>query len=146
MRQTLHLEGIGQIPISAAEGSPTPVRLTGRQGMALLRTLERYRTAIEQQAEAERDQEFGRGPAEYPGEVPQKIKKGDARIGMQAVSLTNNYGRVIRGTVTVVLYYSNGVEQLEITKEVYAQDSDLPGHAVAWVHVDDVDLTENLNS
>jgi hypothetical protein len=139
MKQTLHLDGVGALPISTAEAVETPIRLTGRQGLALLRLLERHRKAMEAQADSERDQEYGRGPG-YVAEIPKKIKKSDPRIGRQAVSLANNYQREIEGSITAILRYENGVEQFEIQREIYGMDSKLPGTQTAWVHEDDVDI------
>ena len=82
----LHLSGIGEIPISVAEGSAAQVSLTGRQALALLRILERNRAALEREAEAERDREYGRGPGTHAAEVPQKIRKGDPRLGKRAIT------------------------------------------------------------
>lgn len=140
MKHSLQLSGIGVIPISVVEADAGTLHISGRQAIALLRTLEQHRTALEQQAQAERDQEFGRGPGAFAGDVPHKTTRGDARLGKPAISQTNNYGRVIAGTVTAILHYSNGVEQLEITWAVYAPDSCKPGKAKAWVHADDVDI------
>src|SRR5690242_7079471 len=81
MNHTLRLTGIGEIPINVTQGSATQLSLTGRQGLALLRILERNRAALEQAAEAERDREYGRGPGAHAAEVPQKIRKGDPRLG-----------------------------------------------------------------
>ena len=131
------LSGIGEIPISVAEVDEAHVRLTGRQALALLRILERNRARIEQQAEAERDQEFGRGPSAHSAEVPQKIRKGDPRLGKRAITYGDHH---LDGKVTAILRYSNGAEQIEVTQKVYALDSPKPGTAVAWVHTDDVDL------
>jgi hypothetical protein len=138
MKQMLHLEGVGQIPISVA--SDIPLRLTGRQGLALLRTLERHRKALEKQADTERDQEYGRGPGAYPGEIAKKIKRGDPRIGKQARSEANHSQRAVHGKIAAILRYSNGIEQFEITREIWAIGSDLPGKATSWVHADDVDI------
>lgn len=137
MKQTLHLEGVGNVSISVT--SEVPLRLTGRQGLALLRILERHRSALEKQAEAERDQEYGRGPG-YLAEIPKKIKRGDSRIGKQAVSVANTYQRSISGKIAAVLRYDNGIEQFEISRKVYAQGYDKPGRETAWVHADDVDI------
>lgn len=139
MKHTMHLAGVGEVPINVASVDEASITLTGRQALILLRTLERNRARVEQQAEAEREAEYGRGPG-YVAEIPQKITKGDARIGKRALSQVNNYQRVIEGKVTAILRYSNGVEQLEITRKIYALDSPRPGTAVTWVHADDVDL------
>lgn len=139
MKQTLHLDGVGQLPISVADS--TAFRLTGRQGLALLRLLERHREAMAKQAEAERDQEYGRGPG-HVAEIPKKITKGDKRIGKMARSEANNYQRAIQGEITAILLYGNGVEQFEIKWSVYALDSPEPGTGTAWVHADDVDIME----
>ncbi len=112
--------------------------LTGRQALALLRILERNRTTLEQQAKAERDREFGRGPGAHSADVPQKIRKGDPRIGKRAI--THDDRPTIDGKVTAILRYSNGAEQLEVTQLTYALGSKKPGTTVGWVHVDDVDL------
>lgn len=140
-KQILHLPGVGDIPVSVASISELHVAgLTGRQALALLRLLERNRAVLEQEAEAERDGEFGHGPGASSAEVPQRIRTGDPRIGKQAVSVANTYGRHIEGRVTAILRYSNGIEQIEITRKVFALDSDKPGIESAWVHVDDVDI------
>jgi hypothetical protein len=65
LSQTMHLPGVGTLPISVAEMNEAHVSLTGRQALALLRLLERNRTALEREAEAERDREFGRGPGVF---------------------------------------------------------------------------------
>jgi len=140
MKHTMHLSGIGEIPISVVEVSSVSFRLSGRQALALLRILERNRARIEQQAEDERDQEFGRGPGAYPAEIPQKIKKGDARIGKRAISQNTTYQRSIDGKVTAILRYSNGAEQIEVTQRIYAQGERRPGTAIVCVHADDVDI------
>lgn len=134
---TLHLSGIGEIPISVAEGSAAQISLTGRQAIALLRILERNRAALEREAEAERDREYGRGPGAHAAEVPQKIRKGDPRLGKQAITYGDHH---LDGKVTAILRYSNGAEQIEVTQKVYALNSPKPGTAVAWVHVDDADI------
>ncbi|SRR6266487_932750 len=139
MKHIMRLPSGGHIPISIDEVRETHFSLTGRQALALLRILERHRPQLERQARAEREAEFGRGPG-YVAEIPKKIKRGDPRIGKWAISLSNNYERPIEGKVTAILRYENGVEQLEISRKVYGADSPKPGTAVAWVHVDDVDI------
>ena len=139
MKYIMRLPGGDDIPINVDEIRQTHFSLTGRQALALLRILDRHRPQLEQQAQAEREAEFGRGPG-YMAEIPRKIKRGDPRIGRWAVSLSNNYERPIEGRVTAILRYENGVEQLEISRKVYAADSPRPGTAVAWVHVDDADI------
>ena len=137
LSQTMHLPGVGAIPISAAEMDEAHVSLTGRQALALLRILERHRAALEREAEAERDREFGRGPGVHAAEVPQKIRKGDPRLGKRAITYGDHH---LDGKVTAILRYSNGAEQIEVTQKVYALDSPKPGTALAWVHADDVDI------
>ncbi len=73
LKQTMHLPGVGDIPISVAEVNEAHVSL-GRQALALLRILERHRPQLERQALAEREAEFGRGPS-YVAEIPKKIKR-----------------------------------------------------------------------
>lgn len=140
-KQIMHLPGVGGVPISVDSIDELQVvTLTGRQALALLRLLEHNRMVLEQEAEKERESEFGRGPGASPAEVPQKIQKGDPRIGKQAISLENTYHRRIEGLVTAILRYRNGIEQIEITRDVYALDSPRPGTEVTWVHTDDVDI------
>lgn len=139
MKYLMHLAGVGELPLNVDAVDLAHFQLTGRQALALLRALERYRPQLERQAKAEREAEFGRGPG-YVAEIPKKIKRGDLRIGKRAVSLSNNYERPIEGKVTAILRYENGVEQLEISRKVYCVDSPKLGTAVAWVHADDVDL------
>lgn len=122
---TIHLPGVGTLPISVAEMSEAHVSFTGRQGLALLRLLERHRTALEREAEAERDREFGRGPGIHAAEVPQKIRKGDHSLD---------------GKVTAIFRYSNGAEQIEVTQRIRVQGERRSGTAVACVHADDVDM------
>ncbi len=134
---TIHLPGVGTLPISVAEMNEAHVSFTGRQGLALLRLLERHRTALEREAEAERDREFGRGPGIHAAEVPQKIRKGDPRIGKRAIT----YGdHSLDGKVTAIFRYSNGAEQIEVTQRIRVQGERRSGTAVACVHADDVDL------
>lgn len=141
MKQTLHLAGVGEIPMSVAEASASHLSLTGRQALALLRLLERNRATLEQAAEAERNREIGRGPGAEPLEVPQKLRKGDPRLGRTAIAHQHTYQHPIEGKVTAILRYaSNGAEQIEITRKVFALDSDKPGTAVICVHADDVDI------
>jgi len=140
-KQIMRLPGVGEVPISiASRDALHVVSLTGRQALALLRLLEHNRVVLEQEAEKERESEFGHGPGASPAEVPQKIQKGDSRIGKQAISVANKYHRRIEGLVTAILRYRNGVEQIEVTRDVYALDSPKPGTEVTWVHVDDVDI------
>ncbi len=137
MNYTLHLSGIGETPISVREGSSTQVSLTGRQALALLRILERHRATLEQEAEAERDREFGRGPGVHAAEVPQKIRRGDPRLGKRAIT----YGdHTLDGKVTAIFRYSNGAEQIEVTQRIRVQGERRSGTAVACVHADDVDI------
>lgn len=110
MKHAMHPSGIGEIPISVAEVSEASFRLTGRQALAFLRILERNRAAIEQEAEAEREREFGRGPSAHAAEIPQKILKDDAWIGKRAITHDDSR-RSIDGKVTAILRYSNGAEQ-----------------------------------
>jgi hypothetical protein len=70
-------------------------------------------------------------------EVPQKIKKGDARISKRAIT---HGDQTLDGKVTAILRYSNGTEQIEVTQRIYAQGERRPGTAIAWVHADDVDM------
>ncbi len=139
-KQRLSLPGVGDVLMSVASVDKAHIGLTGRQALALLRLLERNRAALEQEAEAERDREFGHGPGSSPAEVPQKIRKGDPRIGKRAISQVNTYHRIVEGLVTAILRYHNGTEQIEITREVFALDSNTPGTESTWVHVDDVDI------
>jgi len=137
LSQTMHLPGVGDIPISVAEVNSAYVSLTGRQALALLRILERNRAALEREAEAERDREFGRGPGAHAAEVPQRVRKGDPRLGKRAIT----YGdHTIDGRVTAVLRYSNGAEQIEVTQRIRVQGERRSGTAVVCVHVDDVDI------
>jgi hypothetical protein len=109
LSQTMHLPGVGTLPISVAEMNEAHVSLTGRQALALLRLLERNRTALEREAEAERDREFGRGPGIHAAEVPQKIRKGDPRLGKRALTHGDHS---LDGKVTAIFRYSNGAEQI----------------------------------
>jgi hypothetical protein len=137
LSQTMHLPGFGDIPISVAEVNAAHVSLTGRQALALLRILERNRIALEREAEAERDREFGRGPGIHAAEVPQKIRKGDPRLGKRALT----YGdHTLDGKVTAIFRYSNGAEQIEVTQRIRVQGERRSGTAVACVHADDVDM------
>src|SRR6266704_3507348 len=104
LSQTMHLPGVDDIPISVAEMNSAHVSLTGRQALALLRILERNRTALEQEAEAERDREFGHGPGAHAAEIPQKILRGDARIGKRAITHDDSR-RSLDGKVTAILRY-----------------------------------------
>jgi hypothetical protein len=125
---TLRLSGIGEIPVSAAEGSAAQVSLTGRQALALLRILERNRAALEREAEAERDHEYGRGPGVHAAEVPQKIRKGDPRLGKRAIT----YGdHTLDGKVTAIFRYSNGAEQIEVTQRIRVQGERCKSHPSA---------------
>ncbi len=137
MKHSLHLKGVGTLPISGVEVNEAHVSLTGRQGLALLRILDRHRTALEREAEAERDREFGRGPGIHAAEVPQKIRKGDPRLGKRAIA----YGdHSLDGKVTAIFRYSNGAEQIEVTQRIRVQGERRSGTAVACVHADDVDI------
>lgn len=137
LSQTIHLPGVGALPISVAEMDEAHVSLTGRQALALLRILERHRAALEREAEAERDREFGRGPGVHAAEVPQKIRKDDPRLGKRAIT----YGdHTLDGKVTAIFRYSNGAEQIEVTQRIRVQGERRSGTAVACVHADDVDI------
>jgi hypothetical protein len=137
MNYTLRLADIGEISISVTEASATQVSLTGRQALALLRLLERNQRALEQVAEAERDREYGRGPGAHAAEVPQKIRKGDPRLGRRAVTYGNHS---LDGKVTGIFRYSNGAEQIEVTQRIRVPGERRSGTAVACVHADDVDI------
>jgi len=137
LSQTMHLPGVGTLPISVAAMDEAHVSLTGRHALALLRILERNRAALEREAEAERDREFGRGPGVHAAEVPQKIRKGDPRLGKRAIT----YGdHTLDGKVTAIFCYSNDVEQIEVTQRIRVQGERRSGTAVACVHADDVDI------
>ena len=136
--QRVSLTGVGDIPINVASVDKAEVRLTGRQALALLRLLERNRAALEQEAQAERDREFGRGPGASPAELPQKIRKGDPRIGKRAI--THDDRLSMDGTVAAILRYSNGAEHIEVTRDDFVQGSSKPGKTTMWVHRDDVDI------
>jgi len=136
--QHVSLAGVGDTLIGVAEVSAAHVRLTGRQALALLRLLERNRAALEQEAQAERDREFGRGPGASPAELPQKIRKGDPRIGKRAI--THDDRPSMDGTVAAILRYRNGAEHIEVTREEFVAGSSEPGKMTMWVHRDDVDI------
>ena len=136
--QVMHLSGIGDIPISVASVDRAEVCLTGRQALALLRLLERNRAALEQEAQVERDREFGRGPGTSPAELPQKIRKGDPRIGKRAT--THDDRPSMDGTVAAILRYRNGAEHIEVTRDEFVAGSSEPGKTTMWVHRDDVDI------
>ncbi len=80
---------------------------------------------------------FGRGPGVHAAEVPQKIRKGDPRLGERAIT-HGDY--TVDGKVTAILRYSNGAEQIEVTRDTFAQGSRRPGTTVTWMHADDVDI------
>ncbi len=138
-QQIMHLPGVGTVSISVASVDEMHVvSLTGRQSLALLRLLERNRATLEQEAQAERDQEFGRGPGASPAELPKKIRKGDPRIGKQAI--THDDRPSMDGMVAAILRSSNGAEYIEVTQDTYAQGSSEPGKTTMWVHADDVEI------
>ncbi len=137
-QQIMHVPGVSDLPISVASVDEAHMSLTGRQALALLRLLERNRIMLEQEAQAERDREFGRGPGASPAELPQKIQKDDPRIGKRAI--THDDRPSMDGIVVAILRYSNSAEYLEVTQDTYAQGSSRPGKTTMWVHADDVDI------